>query len=131
MGETRLHSIWSGMIERCKYTNCVRSKDYALRGIKVCEEWHNFDVFEKWALSNGYTDELSIDRINNDKGYYPENCKWSTAMEQANNRRNNHFLEYNGKRLTVMQWSRELGIDRNKINRRLKKGLPIEEVLKI
>ena len=86
--ETRLYRIWCGMKCRCYNKNRSRYADYGGRGITVCDEWReSFPAFRDWALSNGYADDLSIDRVNDDAGYSPENCRWATVVEQNNNRR--------------------------------------------
>ena len=100
------------------------------RGITICDEWlHNFDVFYNWAINNGYNDKLTIDRIDNDKGYSPNNCRWTTIHEQHNNMRSNICLTYNNKTQTIAQWSHDLGVSRYTLYGRYKKGWNTKKVL--
>lgn len=116
----RLHEIWVNMKTRCHNQHYSLYHRYGGRGIKVCDEWeHSFANFREWALNNGYSKDLTIDRIDNDGDYCPENCKWSTVTEQSNNRISNRILVLNGEPDTMANWSRRTGIPYWVIQRRL------------
>ena len=109
------------MIQRCTNHNAPNYKNYGGKGIVVCDEWRNsFEAFYEWAMSNGYSDDLTIDRIDNEKGYSPDNCRWATMKEQANNKRNTVLIDDNGELKTVLQISKETGLDKSTIYRRNK-----------
>lgn len=132
MTNTQLFNAWRGMKRRCQANNERCFKDYRGRGITVCEEWANdFESFKAWALANGYEDKprISLDRIDNDKGYSPDNCRWVTAKEQARNKRSNVFLEYNGERHCLAEWAEKLGIDPRTIGYRYRAGWSVREIL--
>jgi len=84
---TRLYKVWRNMLDRCGNPNANGFPDYGGRGITVCDEWRKFEPFAEWSFSNGYADDLSIDRVDNDRGYSPGNCRWATALQQARNKR--------------------------------------------
>ena len=108
---TRLYNTYYSMKERCYNPKRWNYKYYGARGIRVCDEWKNdYQIFKKWAYENGYNDNLSIDRINNDGNYEPNNCKWSTEKEQKNNTRRNHYLTYKGKTQSMALWADEYNI---------------------
>lgn len=124
MSRTRLYRVWQAMKGRCEYKKHRGYKNYGGRGISVCNEWKdNFVQFQKWALSHGYQDDLTIDRIDVNGNYCPENCRWITNSEQQNNRRNNHFVVLGNKKITLAQASRELNISPNTLLYRMRKGL--------
>lgn len=130
---TRLYRIWGTMKKRCYYPKHKNYMNYGGRGITICEEWlgeHGFENFASWALNNGYSDELTIDRIDNRKGYSPENCRWATATEQQNNRRNNVKYFYEGKSLSAKEWANTKGIPlRTLLNRLYIQKWSIERAL--
>lgn len=127
--DSPIYSQWKSMRNRCNNPNHEQFKDYGGRGIKICKEWDDFKVCENWAFNNGYKDGLTIDRKDNDEGYYPENCKWSTRLEQNNNQRSNVILTYKGESKTLSQWARHLGISYRTIHHRYRRGWTIEEIM--
>lgn len=128
---TRLYNVWSQMWGRCTNPNANAYRCYGGRGISVCEEWKRYEVFRDWALSHGYAPNLSIDRKDNDGNYNPDNCRWTTALEQANNTRRTRFLEMDGRVLSVSEWARQLGINQSTLSMRLNKyGWSAEKALK-
>lgn len=120
--KNRLYSIYQGMTKRCYYPDNQNYKYYGGKGIVICNEWKSdFSAFKKWALENGYQDNLTIDRINTNGNYEPSNCRWVSMKEQCNNRTSNHLITYKGKTQNLKQWCIELnlnyGIMESRINR--------------
>lgn len=110
--KTRLYSIWNIMIQRCNNPKNISYERYGGKGISVCDEWKkSSEEFMEWALSNGYRDDLSIDRVDGSKGYCPENCRWVDAYVQSNNRSNNRLMTLNGITKNCKQWSNYFGFD--------------------
>lgn len=126
---SRLHSIWNGMLGRCRNSNDPRYEDYGGRGISVYPDWENYLSFKDWALTHGYSDDLTLDRIDVNGNYYPENCRWATRYEQQNNMRSNTFITFNGKTLTLAQWSREIGVKYTTLVTRWRRGWSVERML--
>ena len=119
---SRLYSIHKGMKQRCYNPKALRYDRYGARGITVCDEWNGangFENFYEWSQLNGYSDGLTIDRIDNNKGYFPENCRWANSYEQGNNKSSNRLISANGETHTVAEWSRITGINKNTIIGRL------------
>lgn len=131
-GETnsRLYGIYHKMKSRCLTKTDKAYIRYGGRGITICDEWHNdFVVFRDWALANGYTDALTLDRQDNNGNYEPSNCRWATNTMQANNRRSNCLISYKGTTLNIAQWAEKQGISRAALYARLRRGMPIERAL--
>lgn len=128
----KLYSIWRCINNRCYMKNSLSYKNYGGRGIFVCEEWRNdFRPFYEWAMGSGYQDNLTIDRINNDGPYSPDNCRWADKKTQCNNKRSNHIIVYCGDSLTIAEWSEKTGLPRTTIATRLFRGWSEEEAIKI
>ena len=118
---TRLYRIWRDMKQRCYDRNAKNYHNYGGRGIEVCLEWKNsFKSFYEWSINNGYNNDLSIDRINVNGNYYPDNCRWATVKEQCNNTRKNVMITYNGKSQTLKEWAEELNINYHTLWKRIK-----------
>lgn len=130
--KTRLYHIWQGIIRRTEDSSRKEYANYGGRGICMCQEWRDsFETFRGWALENGYLDDLSIDRINNDGDYEPSNCRWSSRDEQANNRTDTRQLTLNGVTKSVREWSNETGIPYARIKKRMRLGWDDEKILYI
>lgn len=121
--KTRLYSIWQGMKARCYRPSHPHYDRYGGRGITICDAWKDdFQAFREWALTHGYSDKLTIDRVDNDKGYSPENCRWATDKEQGNNRCQNVLVEINGETRTIAEWAIKSGIKFQTVYRRYRRG---------
>lgn len=99
---TRLHNLWCGMNNRCDPSH-KDSERYGKRGIKVCDEWYSYENFAKWARENGYADDMTIERIDVNGNYCPENCTWIPLAKQARNRRTTHWVEYHGEKMSLAE----------------------------
>jgi len=128
---TRIYRTWGNMKTRCYNKNSSFYNVYGGRDIRVCHEWKsNFISFYNWAISNGYSDDLTIDRINNNGNYEPNNCRWATNIKQANNRRNNVFVSFHGEKMTVSEISRKYGLKSSTLYGRIRRGIEIESYIK-
>lgn len=131
----RLHSIWANMKTRCYNPKYSEYSHYGGRGISVCDEWEEYQNFKDWALSVGYDDSsergiMTIDRIDVNKGYSPDNCRFVNMFIQANNKQNNIRYEIDGKKMTLSEWARNLQIDYNYLYYRVRtKGMPLKDVV--
>lgn len=126
---TRLYSIWHSLKQRVLNPNHTAFEHYGGRGISICEEWMQFEPFFQWSMENGYREDLTIERIDNDGDYSPGNCKWATSKEQANNRSNNTLITYDGKTMTISEWADYLEIPYDRLLKRITSGMPLDRAL--
>lgn len=131
MSKTRLYREWALIKSRCFNKNIKSYKDYGGRGIKMCNEWaDSFETFRDWAYQSGYTDELTIERVDHDGDYCPTNCTWIPFNKQQKNRRTSYAIEYNGKTQDLVSWCNELGLPyKNVHNRIYKLGWSFEKAI--
>lgn len=131
---TRIHAIWTNMIQRCTNPKNKKYYRYGGRGIKVCDEWRKFENFYNWSVDNGYNEFLkakqcTIDRKNNDGDYCPENCRWTTSTVQSGNKSDNVYLTFNGETHSSPEWAEIIGISSKVISERKRKGWTDEKCL--
>lgn len=119
MTNTRIYRIWSNMKKRCNNPNFAEWEQYGGRGISVCDEWkNNFEIFYEWAISNGYSDDLTLERIDVEKNYEPSNCKWIKLNEQQRNKTNTVFIVENGIKISLSELAEKYNIPIKTIQRR-------------
>lgn len=130
MANSRLYRIWNGMKSRCDNPNRKDYHQYGERGISYCAEWSDFIPFYEWATATGYEDNLTLERIDVNGNYEPDNCKWITPKEQANNKTTTPYVLYNGEYVTLKQLSEELGINYQTLFGRYKRGERDEKLIR-
>ena len=129
MYKSRLYRTYNHMKERCTKKGLPKGYLYFDKGIRVCDEWlgeKGFEHFMEWAINNGYNDSLTLDRIDSNKGYDPDNCRWVDYKVQNNNTSRNHFVTHNGETHTIAEWSDISGVPYNTLNGRIHKGIPFD-----
>ena len=130
---TRIYQIYNNMRYRCYKPYAKEYDIYNGQGRTVCPEWldkeNGFINFYNWAMANGYADDLTLERMDNEKGYSPDNCKWATMKEQQNNKSDNRLITYNGETHNIAEWARITGLHRGALVKRLNSGWPIEKAL--
>lgn len=127
MANTKTYYVWHGIMCRCRCKTNSQWKYYGGRGITVCDRWLTFSNF--FADMGEKPKGCSIERIDNDKGYNPSNCKWATPKEQASNRRNTRLIEFNGTKKTISEWGRTMHLSRATLTKRLSAGWPVQVAL--
>lgn len=128
--KTRIYREWAGMIQRCENPKSTSWRRYGEVGISVCNEWHKFESFYAWAITHGYNDSLTIDRINNSEGYNPENCRWVTPEDQASNKKNTIIVRYRNETVPLSVLAKTHGIKYRTIYDRIfKQGLSVDDAV--
>lgn len=125
----RVYCIWARLKQRCRDPKVKEYKYYGGRGISISPEWNAFKTFYEWAMSHGYADNLTIDRIDNDGNYESSNCRWSTRIEQSRNKRNNHLITYMGQTKTLAEWSEDFGMESSTLRQRFNHGWNLERAM--
>ena len=127
---TRLYRIWKDMRNRCRNKNVPGYPSWGGRGIRVCEEWGSFEPFFDWSVKHGYEGSLTLDRLDNNGDYTPENCRWVTMKEQSLNRRSNVYLTYDGVTKHLSEWDTAIGAARpGRVRARLNAGWTVEQAV--
>ena len=129
LSRSRIYAIWKSFRYRCDNPHNPGYYLYGGRGITYCKEWKDFMTFYSWAMKNGYDQNLTLDRIDVNGNYCPENCRWATPVEQSNNRRDNHNIKINGAVKTLTEWAREYDVNPTTFYNRIKRGIPMPEAL--
>lgn len=130
MSKTKLYRAWDSMKARCYRKTTAPYPRYGGRGISVCYEWReSFISFMDWSIANGYSDGLSLDRIDPNGNYEPSNCRWVTMKEQENNKPSNRWVEYCGETHTISEWCGILGLSYHALRNRLRRGWSVERAL--
>lgn len=126
---TRLYITYAGMKDRCYNKNCKKYKNYGGRGIKICQEWlDDFLNFKEWTITHGYTDELTIERIDVNGNYCPENCKWIEPKMQAYNKTNSHYVYYKNEKMTVGELAKKTEVPYDFVLYRAYKNMPLDNI---
>lgn len=125
----RLHNIYYKMKQRCDNPNNTDYKNYGGRGITYCQDWRDFQFFSDWAITHGYSDTLTLDRINVNGNYCPDNCRWITIEQQQRNRRSNKMVEWNNEIHCCSEWDEILGYPTGTIQQRLHRGWSIKRAM--
>lgn len=124
----RLYNTWKCMRQRCNNPNNKSYPNYGGKGVKICEEWNDYSIFRSWALNNGYTDELSIDRINSNGNYEPSNCRWANDKVQMNNQTRNRKILFEGKEYTMSQLAEKFGLSYSAMQHRIERGWSMKRI---